>query len=258
MAVNVEALFQELGNHPKVEAIALGGSRATGRNDASSDYDVYVYLADTIAEADRKRILDKYCRYMEIGNAFWELEDDVTLNDGIDMDIIYRNMDDFEKMVASVVTGCNAWNGYTTCMWHNLITSRIVFDKNGKLSALQKKYRIPYPETLKKNIISNNMKLLSGMLPSFDVQIRKAESRGDRVSINHRVTEFLASYFDVLFALNEMTHPGEKRMQSICSRECRILPDRFDENLNRLFDGMFRENIYPVICDMVTELKKVI
>ncbi len=258
MEVNVEALFQELGNHPGVEAIALGGSRATGRNDASSDYDVYVYLADTIAEAERKQILNKYCRYMEIGNAFWELEDDVTLNDGIDMDIIYRNMAGFEKMVASVVDDCNAWNGYTTCMWHNLITSRIVFEKNGKLSALQKKYRIPYPETLKKNIISNNMKLLSGMLPSFDVQIRKAESRGDRVSINHRVTEFLASYFDVLFALNEMPHPGEKRMQSICSRECRILPDRFDENLNRLFDGMFRENIYPVICDMVTELKKVI
>ena len=143
-------------------------------------------------------------------------------------------------------------------MWHNLITSAIVFDRNGKLSALQAKYRIPYPETLKKNIIANNMNLLSGMLPSFDMQIRKAESRGDRVSVNHRVAEFLASYFDVIFALNEMTHPGEKRMQSICSKECRILPERFDENMNRLFAGMFRENISPVIADMVLQLRKVI
>ena len=161
-------------------------------------------------------------------------------------------------MVGSVVLEGNAWNGYTTCMWHNLITSSIVFDRNGKLSALQEKYRVPYPETLKKNIIANNMNLLSGMLPSFDMQIRKAESRGDRVSVNHRVAEFLASYFDVIFALNEMTHPGEKRMQSICSKECWILPERFDENLNRLFAGMFRENISPVIADMVLQLRKVI
>ena len=142
-------------------------------------------------------------------------------------------------------------------MWHNLITSKIVLDKNGKLGALQEKYRIPYPEKLKENIISNNLKLLGGMLPSFDLQIKKAENRGDLVSVNHRVTEFLASYFDILFALNEMTHPGEKRMQSICSKECKILPDNFDENLNRLFAGMFRENISPVIGDMVREIRKV-
>ena len=194
---------------------------------------------------------------MEIGNSFWELEDDVTLKDGIDMDIIYRNMDDFEKMVSSVVIDCVSSNGYTTCMWHNLITSKIVLDKNGKLNEFQTKYQIKYPEKLKKNIVSNNLKLLSGMLPSFDMQIKKAENRGDLVSVNHRVTEFLASYFDIIFALNEMTHPGEKRMQSICSAECRILPDRFDEKLDELFAGMFRKSISPVIRDMVVELQKI-
>ena len=258
MLVRVEDLFEELSNIPQVEAIALGGSRATGRNDEKSDYDVYVYLTESIDESVRKSILNKYCRYMEIGNSFWELEDDVTLNDGIDMDIIYRNLTDFENMISSVVDDCVSWNGYTTCMWHNLITSRIVFDKNGKLTALQEKYKIPYPQKLKENIISNNMKLLSGMLPSFDMQIKKAENRGDLVSVNHRVTEFLASYFDIIFALNEMTHPGEKRMQSICSKECRILPEKFDENLNRLFVGMFKEDISPVICEMVEEMKKIV
>ena len=258
MLVRVEDLFEELSNIPQVEAIALGGSRATGRNDEKSDYDVYVYLTESIDESVRKSILNKYCRYMEIGNSFWELEDDVTLNDGIDMDIIYRNLTDFENMISSVVDDCVSWNGYTTCMWHNLITSRIVFDKNGKLTALQEKYKIPYPQKLKENIISNNMKLLSGMLPSFDMQIKKAENRGDLVSVNHRVTEFLASYFDIIFALNEMTHPGEKRMQSICSKECRILPEKFDENLNRLFAGMFREDISPVIREMVEEMKKIV
>ena len=195
---------------------------------------------------------------MEIGNSFWELEDDVTLKDGIDMDIIYRNMTDFENMISSVVDNCVAWNGYTTCMWHNLITSKIVYDKSDKLKELQTRYQIPYPKDLKKNIISKNMNLLSGMLPSFDTQIEKAEKRKDFVSVNHRVTEFLASYFDIIFALNEMTHPGEKRMQSICSNECQILPNKFDENLNRLFAGMFSEKISPVISDMVEEIKKIV
>ena len=257
MKVDVNKMFEEIGSLPQVEAIALGGSRATGRNDEKSDYDVYVYITDNIDENERIKILDQYCKYMEIGNSFWELEDDVTLKDGIDMDIIYRDMKDFENTVSSVVTDCVSWNGYTTCMWHNLITSKIVFDKDGKLNSLQEKYRIPYPKKLKENIISNNLKLLNGMLPSFDMQIEKAEKRGDLVSVNHRVTEFLASYFDIIFALNEMTHPGEKRMQSICSKECKILPDNFDTNLKRLFDGMFRENISPVINDMVHEIKKI-
>ena len=257
MSVDVNKLFQELGTLPQVEAIALGGSRATGRHDENSDYDVYIYVTDSIPEADRKSILEKHCKYMEIGNTFWELEDDVTLQDGIDMDIIYRNMTDFENAVSSVVTDGIAYNGYTTCMWHNLITSKIVLDKNGHLHRLQETYTIPYPKKLKENIISNNLNLLSGMLPSFDMQIRKAENRGDLVSVNHRVTEFLASYFDIIFALNEMTHPGEKRMQTICSRECKILPYHFDENLNKLFEGMFRTDISPVISDMVHELKKI-
>ena len=130
MTVNVDALFQELSLLPQVEAIALGGSRATGRNDEKSDYDVYIYLDSPVEEARRREILTKYCRYMEIGNSFWELEDDVTLADGIDMDIIYRNLEDFARGISSVVDDCNAWNGYTTCMWHNLITSRILFDRS--------------------------------------------------------------------------------------------------------------------------------
>ena len=258
MSIDVNELFEELGQLPQVEAIALGGSRATGRADATSDYDVYVYLTDPVPEEERRRILTKYCRYMEIGNRFWELEDDVTLADGIDMDIIYRNMEDFAGNVSSVVDAGNACGGYTTCMWHNLISSRIIYDREGKLGKLQEKYRVPYPAQLKKNIIEKNRKLLSGMLPSFDKQIEKAEKRGDFVSVNHRVTEFLASYFDILFALNGMTHPGEKRMQSICAAECKTLPESFEQNFERLFDGMYRESISAVIADMVAELDKLI
>lgn len=96
------------------------------------------------------------------------------------------------------------------------------------------------------------------MLPSFDKQILKAQNRKDLVSVNHRVTEFLASYFDIIFALNEMTHPGEKRMQEICSKECKILPNNFDKNLNELFNNMFVNSIDDIIENIIQELNKVI
>ena len=54
-----------------------------------------------------------------------------------------------------------------------------------------------------------------------------------------------------------MTHPGEKRMQSICSKECKILPNNFNENLSKLFNEMFRGKTAPIIKDMVEEIKKI-
>ena len=255
--VDVFELFNELASINEVEAIALGGSRATGKYDEKSDYDVYIYTTSSIDETVRREILSKYCKYMEISNTFWELEDDVTLKDGIDMDIIYRNLNDFDDMLNSIVLEHNAWNSYTRCMWHNLKTCQIIVDKTGNLTKVKEKYNIAYPKELKQNIISNGLKLLNGMLPSFDKQITKAVERKDYVSVNHRVTEFLATYFDVVFAINEMTHPGEKRMQSICSNECKILPNNFDINLNKLFNNMFTDEVSNIINDIVIELKRI-
>ena len=69
-------------------------------------------------------------------------------------------------------------------------------------------------------------------MPAYPKQIIKAVQRNDFVSINHRITEFLASYFDLLFAINEVTHPGEKRLVQLCKTQCKILPENFEENLN--------------------------
>ena len=58
MTENINRLFEEIGSIPEVEAIAVGGSRATGRNDEKSDYDVYIYITGTIDENIRKNILN--------------------------------------------------------------------------------------------------------------------------------------------------------------------------------------------------------
>lgn len=255
-----KSLWSEFTVLAEVEAIALGGSRAGADYDEKSDYDLYIYCTSIPHENLRKKILGKCCRYMEIGNSFWELEDDCTLKDGVDIDILYRNIEDFSLTIHSVVEEYTAYNGYTTCMWHNLLHSRILYDKNGKLENLQNKYRIPYPDRLRDNIISKNWRLLTGNLPSYDAQIKKAASRQDMVSINHRTAAFLESYFDIIFALNRLTHPGEKRMVQYAKERAAILPANFEENLNKLLENLFThsDKALEALSEITAELEIII
>lgn len=236
---SVDELFRDLAALPEVEAIALGGSRAGEIYDEKSDYDVYLYCTAPVAEAVRREILGRYCSAMETGNHFWEYEDNCTLISGIDIDVLYRDLDAFTADVASVVEDCQPRNGYTTCMWHNLLICKILYDRDGRLAAAKARFDVPYPSLLKERIIARNRKLLRGSMPAYEGQIAKAAGRGDLVSVNHRTAAFLESYFDVIFALNERTHPGEKRLVQLCKKQCALLPERFEENLELLFSHLF-------------------
>ncbi len=272
-----EKLWNEFAALSEVEAIALGGSRASSNYDKKSDYDLYIYCETIPCEAVRREILEQCCQYMEIGNSFWELEDDCTLKNGIDIDILYRNIDSFTEEVSSVVEKHIAHNGYTTCMWHNLLNSKVLYDERGRFTALKERFSVPYPAQLKHNIVQQNMRLLTGNLPSYDSQIKKAVGRGDLVSANHRTAAFLESYFDIIFALNEMTHPGEKRMvqyalsgttrpgvatdtDSSNSLPPTKLPANFEANLNTLFADLFGDpkKVESDLQLILAELQKVL
>ena len=255
-----EKLIQELSALDAVEAIALGGSRATEVFDQNSDYDVYLYCTGPVDESVRRDILSRYCSILEIGNSYWELEDNCVLNNGIDIDILYRNLDSFTEDIASVVERHQARNGYTTCMWHNLRNCKILYDRRGRLAAAKARFDVPYPEQLQQNIISRNYKLLQTALPAYRMQIAKAIKRRDVVSINHRVTAFMESYFDILFALNAQTHPGEKRQIQLCKEHCQTLPENFEENLNRLLFHMYTapEQVDADISAIISKLRKIL
>src|SRR5829696_2642288 len=59
-------------------------------------------------------------------------------------------------------------------------------------------------------------------------------------SIQHRVTALLASYFDVLFAANELPHPGEKRLLRLAARHCTKIPTDMESHLNALLETAAR------------------
>lgn len=257
---NMKSILDEFKVQQQVVAIAIAGSRASGNSDSKSDYDVYVYCNnnDNLPEDIRNSIYSKYCKEIEVGNRYFEYEDNVVLNCGIPADIIFRSLDMIKNIQRYVVDDCGARLGYTTAFWYTLMVSQVYYDKTGEFTEIQQKYNIPYPEKLRKSIITKNMKMLSGVLPSYDKQIKKAVQRNDVVSICHRTTAYMESYFDVIFALNRMTHPGEKRLVDICKNKCSLLPKAFEENITRLYQNMYAGYDLSVLDEMYSNLKELV
>lgn len=77
------------------------------------------------------------------------------------------------------------------------------------------------------------------------------------MSINHRVSAFLASYFDVIFAVNKLLHPGEKRLIKYAKNNCKILPYDFEENINKLLTSPQYE-ILGTLDKIYANLEKVL
>ena len=117
-----------------------------------------------------------------------------------------------------------ASTGYSTCFWHTIRNSLILYDKSGWLHRIKEKSAVPFPEPLRRAIIARNHAVLRSVIPSYLYQIEKAMRRNDWVSINHRVAALLASYFDVLFALNRLPNPGEKQLLKTASERCTKVP----------------------------------
>ena len=105
---DIRDIMRNFESLPQIEALAVGGSRATGKADARSDYDVYLYVTGPVGLDAREAILQTYCSVMEIGNHYWENEVNCTLKNGIDIDIIYRSLDDFSHGIAAVPMRCVA------------------------------------------------------------------------------------------------------------------------------------------------------
>jgi hypothetical protein len=58
------------------------------------------------------------------------------------------------------------------------------------------------------------------------------------VSVIHRTVALLASYFDIIFAVNSVPHPGEKRLVQQVKKLCSKVPDGMEEQIQNVTDSM--------------------
>ena len=212
---------------PQVEAVALAGSRTSTMHDASSDIDLYVYTRTDLPLAEREIIVKESggASKASLGLPFWGLGDEwfdhVT---GIEIDVVYFDTQWVENEIDRLLRSQQASLGYTTCLWHTVRNSQRLHDPHGWFQGMQTQCQQRYPDDLRCNIIALNHPVLRNVIPAYANQLKKAVQRADLVSINHRMAALLASYFDVLFAVNRVLHPGEKRLVAKALAQCESLP----------------------------------
>ena len=258
----MEQILREISNRyaklDSVHAVVQAGSRTSMQDDELSDYDIYIYSDKEIPLDFRTELAKNYTDDFEIDNRYFETGDEWILKDGNEMDFMFRSKSWIQDCINNVYIKHYAANGYTTCFLHNIATSKILYDKNNWFADLQKQISYGYPQELRDNIIKRNMMLLKDKKnASYLEQIKLAVKRSDLVSINHRITAFLASYFDVLFAANEIFHPGEKRLIKYAKQHCRFLPENFEDDLTELFKTN-NENKIKILDKLVERLRKIL
>jgi len=228
-------LASEYGRQPQVEAVALGGSLAGQAADDRSDVDLYVYQTEALSLETRAAIAKARAERVEVGNDFWEPGDEwIERRDGLHVDVTYRSTGWAEDQLDRVLRRHLASVGYSTCIWHNLRSARILMDRGGWLHGVQRAAGAPYPEELVWAIIAKNHPILRASASAYSSQLRSALARNDWVSVNHRVAAVLASYFDILFAVHRVLHPGEKRLLEQASTLCLQRPARMVEQVHAL------------------------
>lgn len=247
---SIPDLAARLGALPGVVAVVLGGSRTTGRDGDDSDVDLYVY-ADRPPPLAARTLLPGPHASAELDHRFWEPGDAwIDQPSGRVIDVTYRAPGWIEDELCRVLDRHEATLGYSTAVWHNVRTARVLVDPGGWFAELQRRARVPYPEPLRRAVVAKNQPVLSRFSFSFARQIEDAMRRGDPIAVQHRVTAFLASYVDLLFALNRETHPGEKRLVAWIEDRC---PRRPPDLATRV-EALLAAASPPLAADQVRRL----
>ena len=237
-ATLAEGIAGRFAAMPEVEAVAMAGSRMSPFADDQSDVDLYVYASTILPTSSRAEIAGNAQR-SEIGNLFWEPGDEwIDTESGVRIDSMFRTTRWIEDQLDRVLQRHAASVGYSTCFWYNVRNSHSLFDRSGWFKALQERASQPYPPELKRAIVAKNYPILRSNISSYLRQIELALQRHDLVSVNHRGAVMLASYFDIVFAVNEQPHPGEKRLIEFARILCPNLPTGMAERVSAFLSAL--------------------
>ncbi len=221
------------GRFSEVEAVVLAGSQTDNLADQLSDIDLYIYARDALVALQRRRtLIQERAEHYDLNSKYRGTTDEwIEKSTGIRVDVTYRDVGWIIDEVQRIMVHHHATMGCSTTVWYNVLNSIPYFDRGGWFSELQKTAHQPYPDDLMYAIVKKNHPALRKGLSSYKLQIARALERGDFVTVQHRTAGLLASYFDVLFAVNRMPHPGDKRMLDIAEAHCVKRPPQLREQV---------------------------
>jgi hypothetical protein len=261
---SAEALAEEIAEQfaqlPQVTAVALAGSLTGTLSDVRSDIDLYIYSWKPIPLLQREDIARHTSRQPQLNNHFWEDGDEwIAEEANIAVDITYRSPAWIEEQLNRVLVQHQVSLGFSTCFWANVLKSNVLYDHEGWFTNLKKNADQPYPEALRRAIVAKNHPVLHTLVASaYSHQLEKAIRRGDVVHIHNRIEAILASYFDILYAVNHQPHPGEKRLVQY-AEEFSTLPFGFPEDVQTLITSVCTpEQMMPIATRLFDRLDELL
>lgn len=216
-----------------VQAVALAGSQANQQAGGASDFDLYIYSQQDLPVDLRRAVALEFSADAQV-NDFWGPGLEWDHSGGAHIDAVFFTTGWMTDQMDRVLVRCEPSLGYSTCFWHTVRISRPLVDPAGWLADLQARAQAPYPDLLARRIVAHNFPVLRDIFSSYRAQLVKAAQRSDLVSLNHRAAALLASVFDILFAINHQTHPGEKRLLDLVEQQCPLRPDGLREQVTGL------------------------
>jgi predicted nucleotidyltransferase len=248
-----QTIADEFAKLPEVQAVLLGGSHSTGKADATSDLDLYVFSRGEIPVEARAAIIEPRASRMELDNRFYETEDYwIEKTDDRKVEVIYGR-DWLEGHLTNLLENYQAQLGYTTSLWHSVLQSVILFERDDYFTNLQERVRVAYPEKLVQAIVAKNFPLLKGSLAAHPKEIYKAAIRDDVVGVHHIIEALLNSYFDILFALNQAFNPGGKRRLAY-AEQLRHQPKNMTRDIREVLLERNPEQLKNAVERLVEEL----
>jgi hypothetical protein len=227
--------------------IALGGAHAKGVDDAESDIDLYVFARKIQPGAERSRILAAVRGVEEL--SAWG-EDEPFEQAGSDfcyqgkkVEVWFRSLDYITSIVEACQQGVTqrdyvAWTVmgfYNYCTLSDLSKMQPLDDPACMLASWKAAVAI-FPPVLRGRIIRQHY--IAARFWPDNFHYKTAIKRCDIIYTAGIVQQTVYNMIQVLFALNEVYFPGEKKMAAALE-QLAVKPDGFTRRIQALlFPGM--------------------
>ncbi|MGE8380950.1 MAG: nucleotidyltransferase domain-containing protein, partial [Sphingobacterium sp.] len=238
----IERLVADLRTIEHIEAIALGGSHATGRANENSDIDIAIYYNEKqpFSIQDIREFVKKYTMDdtpVVVGFYEWG----PWVNGGAWMhtevgkvDILYRNINQIENTIDEAQVG--KWEnhyeqqppyGFTSMIYlAECIACVPLYDAKGIINRL-KRLSTKYPQALKESVINTALWSAEFTLAHLD----GFASSKDIYNLSGSFARILKSLVETLFALNEIYPISDKYAIQLLSK-AKITPQNIENKVN--------------------------
>lgn len=245
-----------------IDAIVLGGSRATGTADKASDIDIGIYYDEAsfdLALFKQKAILlDDEHRKDAIadpgdwgpwinGGGWLKIE-------GIAVDILFRNTRKVIAVINDCINGkisidyqCGHPFGFVNSIYMGEVACCRILSSNNGLISEQKKRLIEFPESYRKATIEKFL-----WECEFSQQCgRKAVGKRDILYAAGSLFRCAISLLQVLYAINGMYMLNEKgSLQRLLMQKAAYIPKDFPNDVEAALSGL-REDTIQVCFDRI-------